>query len=193
MIRAELKFKNAAFINSLKQNGYKSIAEFARISGLCYGTLIEYANLKKVIKNVKQRQKMIELLDSDEWTLFLQYDELLEKEGVIKTIATDVPVNKFISLTSKEVLQLESNQNIEHTTDTESLKTDITKSLSNIQVRTKDVLEMFFGMGDYERNYSLEEIAIKYKVKRERVRQIKEKGIRQLRHDSRSKRLEKYT
>lgn len=192
MIRAELKFKNAAFINALKNSGYKSIAEFSRISGLSYNTLIDYANLKKVIKNVNQRQKMIELLDSDEWTLFLQYDELLEKEGVIKTITTDIPVNKLVSLTSKELLQIESDQNIEQTTDRESLQTDIQKSLSTVQVRTKDVLEMFFGMGDYERNYSLEEIALKYKVKRERIRQIKEKGIRQLRHSHRKTRLEKY-
>jgi RNA polymerase primary sigma factor len=135
---------------------------------------------------------MIELLDSDEWTLFLQYDELLEKEGVIKTITTDIPVNKLVSLTSKEVLQIETDQNIEQTTDRESLQTDIQKSLSTVQVRTKDVLEMFFGMGNYERNYSLEEIALKYKVKRERIRQIKEKGIRQLRHSHRKTRLEKY-
>ena len=132
MIRAELKFKNAAFINALKNSGYKSIAEFSRISGLSYNTLIEYANLKKVIKNVNQRQKMIELLDSDEWTLFLQYDELLEKEGVIKTITTDIPVNKLVSLTSKEVLQIETDQNIEQTTDRESLQTDIQKSLSTV-------------------------------------------------------------
>jgi len=193
MIRAELKFKNAAFINTLKQSGYKSIAEFSRASGIPYNTLIEYANLKIVIKNVKQRQKMIELLDSDEWTLFLQYDELLEREGVIKTITTDVPVNKFVSLTSKDVLQIEANKDIEYNTNQESLKIDIKQSLSNMQVRTKDVLEMFFGMGEYERSYSLKEIGVKYKVKRERARQIKEKGLRQLRHDSRSKRLEKYT
>ena len=193
MIRAELKFKNAAFINTLKQSGYKSIAEFSRASGIPYNTLIEYANLKIVIKNVKQRQKMIELLDSDEWTLFLQYDELLEREGVIKTITTDVPVNKFVSLTSKDVLQIEANKDIEYNTNQESLKIDIKQSLSNMQVRTKDVLEMFFGMGEYERSYSLKEIGVKYKVKRETARQIKEKGLRQLRHDSRSKRLEKYT
>ena len=47
-------------------------------------------------------------------------------------------------------------------------------------------------MGEYERNYSLEEIALKYGLKRERIRQIKEKGLRQLRHESRKKRLEKY-
>ena len=192
MIRAELRFKNASFVNALKENGYKSIAEFSRDSNISYGTLIEYANLKKVIKNKEQRHKMIELLNSDEWTLFLQYHKILEKNGIIKTITTDVPVNKLVSLTSKEVLQLESNQNIEKTTDKESLQVDIKKSLSSIQIRTKDVLEMFFGMGEYERNYSLEEIALKYGLKRERIRQIKEKGLRQLRHESRKKRLEKY-
>ena len=76
MIRAELRFKNASFVNALKENGYKSIAEFSRDSNISYGTLIEYANLKKVIKNKEQRHKMIELLNSDEWTLLLQYDKI---------------------------------------------------------------------------------------------------------------------
>ena len=65
MIRAELKFKNAGFINALKQSGYKSIAEFSRASGIPYSSLIEYASLRSLINNVNQKQKMIKLLKSD--------------------------------------------------------------------------------------------------------------------------------
>jgi len=192
MIRAELKFKNAGFINALKQSRYKSIAEFSRASSIPYSSLIEYASLRSLINNVNQRQKMIELLNSDEWTLFLQYKELLQRKGVIKTITTDIPVNKLISLTSKNVLQLESSENIEYDTNQESLKIDVNKSLSSIKIREKDIIEMFFGMGKYKFEYSLKDIALKYGLTRERTRQIKEKGIRRLRHESRSKRLRKY-
>tara|TARA_R110002020_G_scaffold471536_2_gene698711 strand:- start:148 stop:747 length:600 start_codon:yes stop_codon:yes gene_type:complete len=192
MIRAELKFKNAGFINALKQSGYKSIAEFSRASGIPYSSLIEYASLRSLINNVNQKQKMIKLLKSDEWTLFLQYKELLQREGVIKSITKDIPVSKLVSLSSRSVLQIESNKDIEYDTNQESLKIDVNKSLSSIKIREKDIIEMFFGMGKYKFEYSLKDIALKYGLKRERIRQIKEKGIRRLRHESRSKRLENY-
>ena len=162
MIRAELTLKNAAFINALKQNGYKSIAEFSRASSIPYSSLIEYASLRSLINNVNQRQKMIELLNSDEWTLFLQYKELLQQEGIIKTITTDIPVNKLVSLTSKNVLQLESNEDVEYNANQDSLKTDINQSLSSIKIREKDIVEMFFGMGKYQTEHSLKDIALKY-------------------------------
>jgi RNA polymerase primary sigma factor len=192
MIRAELKFKNAGFINALKQSGYKSIAEFSRASGIPYSSLIEYASLRSLINNVNQRQKMIELLNSDEWTLFLQYKELLQKEGVIKSITKDIPVSKLVSLSSKNLLQIESNQDIEYDTNQDSLKTDINQSLSSIKIREKDIVEMFFGMGKYKFEHSLKDIAFKYGLSRERTRQIKEKAVRRLRHESRSKRLRKH-
>lgn len=73
----------------------------------------------------------------------------------------------------------------------ESLKTEIERSLSTLSDREKEVIKLFFGI-DVPHPLTLEEIATKFDLTRERVRQIKEKGIRRLRHSSRSKQLKVY-
>jgi RNA polymerase primary sigma factor len=73
----------------------------------------------------------------------------------------------------------------------ESLQREIERSLSTLSVREKDVVMLFFGIGR-QHGLTLEEIGTKFDLTRERVRQIKEKAIRRLRHNSRSKLLKAY-
>ena len=72
----------------------------------------------------------------------------------------------------------------------ESLSTEIDRALSTLTDREKEILQMFFGIGVQE--MTLEEIGDKFGLTRERVRQIKEKAIRRLRQNSRSKLLKSY-
>ena len=72
----------------------------------------------------------------------------------------------------------------------ESLSTEIDRALSTLTDREKEILQMFFGIGMQE--MTLEEIGDKFGLTRERVRQIKEKAIRRLRQNSRSKLLKTY-
>jgi RNA polymerase primary sigma factor len=72
----------------------------------------------------------------------------------------------------------------------ESLQKEIDRSLSTLTERESDIIKMFFGIGCQE--MTLEEIGDKFQLTRERVRQIKEKAIRRLRQDSRSKLLKSY-
>ena len=73
----------------------------------------------------------------------------------------------------------------------ESLQREIERSLSTLSDREKDVVMLFFGIGK-KHGLTLEEIGSKFDLTRERVRQIKEKAIRRLRHNSRSKLLKAY-
>jgi len=73
----------------------------------------------------------------------------------------------------------------------ESLQMEIERSLSTLNERERDVVKLFFGIG-VTHGYTLEEIGDKFDLTRERVRQIKEKAIRRLRHNSRSKLLKAY-
>ena len=73
----------------------------------------------------------------------------------------------------------------------ESLQREIERSLSTLTDREKDVVMLFFGIG-MQHGLTLEEIGAKFDLTRERVRQIKEKAIRRLRHNSRSKLLKAY-
>ena len=65
MIRAEIRFKNSAFIKALEKNGYDSIAEFSRAVDVNYISLVEYANLRYIFKDIKVKVRIAELLNSD--------------------------------------------------------------------------------------------------------------------------------
>lgn len=73
----------------------------------------------------------------------------------------------------------------------ESLQKEIERSLATLTERERDVIKLFFGIG-CQHGLTLEEIGAKFDLTRERVRQIKEKAIRRLRHSSRSKLLKAY-
>ena len=74
--------------------------------------------------------------------------------------------------------------------DQESLRTEIGRVLDVINDREQKVIKAFFGIGMQE--MTLEEIGDKYNLTRERVRQIKEKAIRRLRYNTKSKTLKTY-
>ena len=73
----------------------------------------------------------------------------------------------------------------------ESLRREIERSLSTLTPREADVIRLYFGLSG-KHPMTLEEIGEKFDLTRERVRQIKEKSIRRLKHTSRSKLLKSY-
>ncbi|MBL4585796.1 MAG: sigma-70 family RNA polymerase sigma factor [Flavobacteriales bacterium] len=74
---------------------------------------------------------------------------------------------------------------------TESLQKEIERSLATLTERERDVVKLFYGIA-MSHGLTLEEIGAEFDLTRERVRQIKEKAIRRLRHTSRSKLLKAY-
>jgi RNA polymerase primary sigma factor len=79
----------------------------------------------------------------------------------------------------------------EHELINDSLRREIERALTTLTMREAEVLRCFFGL-DGKAAMTLEEIGEKFELTRERVRQIKEKGIRRLKHTSRSKILKTY-
>ena len=73
----------------------------------------------------------------------------------------------------------------------ESLNVEINRALDTLSPRESDVLKLFYGLNN-EKPMSLVEISNNFDLTRERVRQIREKGIRRLRHTSKSKILKTY-
>ena len=78
----------------------------------------------------------------------------------------------------------------DHSLMDESLSTEIARSLATLTEREQEILQMFFGIGC--REMTLEEIAEHFGLTRERVRQVKEKALRHMRHSYRSKLLQPY-
>lgn len=73
----------------------------------------------------------------------------------------------------------------------ESLRKDIERSLSTLTAREGDVVRLYYGLNG-KHPMTLEEIGERFDLTRERVRQIKEKAIRRLKHTSRSRMLKSY-
>ena len=83
---------------------------------------------------------------------------------------------------------------IEHTDEPlmrESLGKEIQRSLASLSEKERDVINMYYGIG-MSHGYTLEEIGDKFDLTRERVRQIKEKAIRRLKHTARNRLLKAY-
>ena len=94
--------------------------------------------------------------------------------------------------TCNEVLsQDNADNNPESELMTDSLRREIERSLSTLTSREADVIRLYFGLNG-EHPMTLEEIGERFDLTRERVRQIKEKAIRRLKHTSRSKILKSY-
>lgn len=73
----------------------------------------------------------------------------------------------------------------------ESLGREIQRSLATLTEKEREVLNMYYGIG-LSHGLTLEEIGAKFDLTRERVRQIKEKAIRRLKHTARSRLLKAY-
>jgi len=108
-----------------------------------------------------------------------------------KNISIDAPVklgeeNSLLSLLTNSIHPAPDDSLIRN-----SLKLEINNSLKSLTERESEVLKLYFGL-DCEHALTLEDIGEKFHLTRERVRQIKEKAIRRLRHKKRSESLRKY-
>jgi RNA polymerase primary sigma factor len=105
-------------------------------------------------------------------------------------ISVDAPFVEGEANSLLDVLINDDSPNADHALINESLSREIDRALATLTEREQDIIKLFFGIGCSE--MTLEEIGEKFGLTRERVRQIKEKAIRRLRHTSRSKLLKTY-
>ena len=105
-------------------------------------------------------------------------------------ISVDAPFVEGEDNSLLDVLVNDDSPIADRTLINESLSTEVERALSTLTERERDIIKLFFGINTQE--MTLEEIGEKFGLTRERVRQIKEKAIRRLRHSSRSKLLKTY-
>ena len=192
MIRAEIRFKNSAFIKALEKNGYDSIAEFSRAVDVNYISLVEYANLRYIFKDIKVKVRIAELLNSDLHVLFDQYEKVVEKNKKNpRKIAREIPIENMLSTSSKQVLQLQSDYDTEDIDHSIGIKKEVGDAINTLKDREKLVIKLHFGIGVKE-PMALSDIAEEIGLTKERTRQIKDKAIRRLRHRARSNKLRPY-
>jgi len=108
-----------------------------------------------------------------------------------KHVSIDAPLVAGEESTLLEVLPNNDSPSADEQLLKESLQKEVERALSTLTERERDVIKLFYGIG-VPHPLTLEEIGDKFNLTRERVRQIKEKAIRRLRHSSRSKLLLPY-
>ena len=105
-------------------------------------------------------------------------------------ISVDAPFVEGEDNSLLDVLVNDDSPMADRTLVNESLSREIDRALSTLSEREKEIIQMFFGINHQE--MTLEEIGDKFNLTRERVRQIKEKAIRRLRQNTKSKLLKSY-
>ena len=106
-------------------------------------------------------------------------------------VSMDAPLVEGEDSNLYDVLRSGESPNPDKELIQESLRTEIERALETLTPREADVIKLYFGLGNHH-PMTLEEIGETFDLTRERVRQIKEKAIRRLKHTSRSKILKTY-
>lgn len=110
--------------------------------------------------------------------------------GSGRPMSMDAPFNEDEDNTLLDVISEDDDVSVEKNLMSESLSTDLNNVLGSLSSRDKSVICMFYGIG--ERQYTLDEIGDHLNLSRERVRQIKDRSIRSLRSNPRSRVLRNY-
>ena len=175
----------------IRQSILQALAEQSRIVRL---PLNQVGSLNKINKAFARFEQENERTPSPE-ELASALD--LPKEKVTDTlrvsgrhVSVDAPFADGEDNSLLDVLVNTDSPNADRGLINESLGTEVERALATLTDREKDIIKYFFGIGCSE--MTLEEIGEKFGLTRERVRQIKEKAIRRLRHSSRSKLLKSY-
>lgn len=178
----------------IRQSILQALAEQSRIVRLPLNKIGSISKINKTFARLEQEYereptaheiaKELEITDTD-------VKETMKNAG--KHVSMDAPLvsGDENANTMLEILPNDDDISPELGLLNESLRREIERALSTLTQREADVLRYYFGL-DGAPPLSLEEIGQKFDLTRERVRQIKEKGVRRLKHTSRSKILKTY-
>ncbi|SMO43249.1 RNA polymerase primary sigma factor [Saccharicrinis carchari] len=175
----------------IRQSILQALAEQSRIVRL---PLNQVGSLNKINKAYSKFEQENERKPSPEELadkLELPVEKVADTLRVSgRHISVDAPFVEGEDNSLLDVLVNSDSPNADKTLINESLAREIERALATLTEREADIIKLFFGIQVQE--MTLEEIGERFGLTRERVRQIKEKAIRRLRHTSRSKLLKSY-
>ena len=186
-----LKFderKNFKFISYavwwIRQAILKALAEQSRIVNIPLHQVGTISNISKIQGKLEQEYGRIPTTRED------------DVHAVLKIGNRHVSLDKPVQQESDDVRLIDSLRNHDQELPDSyamniSLREEIEKILDTLSSSEKDVIKLYFGIG-HETNYTLDEIGKRVHLTRERVRQIKQKGLYRLKNSFRAKRLKSF-
>jgi RNA polymerase primary sigma factor len=175
----------------IRQSILQALAEQSRIVRLPLNQVGSLNKINKAFSKFEQEHERKPSPDELAESLELPADKVADTLRVSgRHISVDAPFVEGEDNSLLDVLINNDSPNADRALMMESLAKEIERALATLTERESDIIRMFFGIGCQE--MTLEEIGERFGLTRERVRQIKEKAIRRLRHTSRSKLLKTY-
>jgi RNA polymerase primary sigma factor len=176
----------------IRQSILQALAEQSRIVRLPLNRVGSLNKISKTFSELEQRyerepspEELAEVLD----VTTAEVVDTMKISG--RHVSMDAPFVQGEENSLLDVLEDDSEETPDSGLMDDSLRREVQRALSTLTQREADVITLYFGLNG-EHAMTLEEIGEKFNLTRERVRQIKEKAIRRLRHTSRSKALKPY-
>jgi RNA polymerase primary sigma factor len=175
----------------IRQSILQALAEQSRIVRLPLNQVGSLNKINKAFSKFEQENERKPTPDELAKELDISAEKVSDTLRVSgRHISVDAP---FVTGEENSLLDVLENVDLPHTDSiliNESLSKEIARALATLTERERDIIRYFFGISCQE--MTLEEIGDKFGLTRERVRQIKEKAIRRLRHSTKSKLLKAY-
>jgi RNA polymerase primary sigma factor len=175
----------------IRQSILQALAEQSRIVRLPLNQVGSLNKINKALSRFEQEHERKPSAEELAKVLELPTEKVSDTLRVSgRHISVDAPFVEGEANSLLDVLINDDSPNADRALINESLSREIDRALSTLTERERDIIKLFFGIACQE--MTLEEIGEKFGLTRERVRQIKEKAIRRLRHTSRSKLLKTF-
>uniref|UniRef100_A0AB33IMM8 RNA polymerase sigma factor RpoD/SigA n=1 Tax=Prevotella sp. GTC17253 TaxID=3236793 RepID=A0AB33IMM8_9BACT len=175
----------------IRQSILQAIAEQSRIVRLPLNQVGSVNKINQISNKFEQEYERRPSIEEIAEKIDIPEEKIAEAMKVNgRHLSMDAPImegedNSLLDILTNADAPLADSQLVQ-----ESLKDEISHALQILNERERNIIVAFFGIGQQE--MTLEEIGNKYDLTRERVRQIKEKAIRRLRHNGQNKLLKSY-
>jgi len=176
----------------IRQSILQALAEQSRIVRLPLNKIGSINKINKMYALLEQSNERAPSPEEIAKELDMTVNDVKESmKNSGRHLSMDAPLVEGEDSNLYDVLRSGESPNPDRELIHESLRTEIERALETLTPREADVVRLYFGLGD-QHPMTLEEIGETFELTRERVRQIKEKAIRRLKHTSRSKILKTY-
>lgn len=176
----------------IRQSILQALAEQSRIVRLPLNKIGSINKINKTYAFLEQAHERTPSAEEIAKELDMSVNDVKESmKNSGRHVSMDAPLVEGEDSNLYDVLRSGESPNPDRELLHESLRTEIERALETLTPREADVIRLYFGLGD-QHPMTLEEIGETFDLTRERVRQIKEKAIRRLKHTSRSKILKTY-
>jgi len=176
----------------IRQSILQALAEQARIVRLPLNKIGSINKINRALSELEQKYEREPSIDEIAKAIELAPENIkdaMRSSG--RHISMDAPLTEDEDGDMYEVLLSEESPSPDGNLLNDSLRKEIERALSSLTDREANIIKLYFGLNG-KHPYTLEEIGEEFNLTRERVRQIKEKAIKRLKHTTRSKILKTY-